>query len=392
MPPLQANPTTVVLARESRENILQGRRERDVDRKVYYLNPEATPLTLITSSARMSKRATDPKVEWFEKNMQPTWDQLNGGFTTGDTVLTVDHGEYFTPGDIINVPRTFEHMRVTAVNTATEAVTVIRSVGPVAATTLVDNDDLQIVGNAYAEGSSKGTPTSHQGVLQFNYCQIVRTPFGVTETQRLSSNYDGDSLATLAREKLQFHKVLLEQMHLFGERDIDTSNADNPRRYAGGLLSFYTSNIKDAGGTLTEPEMEAWVGDLTTNTGTGNGRIVFAGSNVVSVMNQIAAGRLMMTPRDKTFGINVTQWQTGHGTLNFVKHPLLVNGYGGNGYAGWAVAVDAGSTKRRFLRNTKLIEGIQTNGDDAQENEYLTEECLQPVNPENGGILKNANT
>jgi hypothetical protein len=392
MPPLHNDPQTVILARESRENIPQGRRVRDVQKRIGYLDPNAAPFVQISTRGG-TRTASDPKFEWFEKDLRATWDQVNNGagYVSGATAIVVDNAEYFAPADIVNVPRTAEKMRVTAVNTGTNTLTVVRGVGTTAAAALVDNDDLQIIGTAYAEGSSKGTPRSHVETNPFNYTQIFRHPFGATETEQQSTSYTGDTRARLTREWGIYHQIDLERASIFGEKALDTSSTDNPRRMTGGLLSFFTSNIKDAGGTLTEPELESWLADVTTHTASGDSRVLFASSNVISVMNQLAAGRLQVTPTTKTFGIAVTQWLTAHGTLNIVKHRLLENGFGGNGYAGWAIAVDPSKITYRPLgnRTTKLITGIEANGDDAWEAEYLTECGWQFENPQVHGVLKN---
>lgn len=383
---------TVVYARESTENIPASRRVRDADPLLRYLNPDVNPFTVI-SAETTTKVATNAKFEWFEKDAESAWSQVNNGagYAAGDTSIVVDHGNYFLPGDIVIVPRTQEHMRVTAVNVTTNTLTVVRSVGDTAAAALVDNDDLLIIGSAYAEGSAKGSPKSHVETNPFNYTQIFRTVLGITRTEKDSQNYTGDDLVRLKREKMFVHKRQIEYTALFGERAIDTANTDNPRRYTGGLFQFYTSNIKDAGGTLTEPELEDWIADLTTHTATGDSRVVFAGTKVISVMNQLAAGKVMLPNKSTTYGIAVRQWMTAHGTLNLVRHRLLENGTGGNGYAGWAVAVDPKQIVYRPFTNasTKLIENIQNPGDDAVEHEYLTECGWQLPNPETGGWLKN---
>jgi hypothetical protein len=99
---------------------------------------------------------------------------------------------------------------------------------------------------------------------------------------------------------------------------------------------------------------------------------------------------LQMTPRDKTYGIDVQQWITSHGTLNIVKHRLLVNGPGGTGYAGYAIAVDPGKLKYCPLRerDTKLRMDVGTPGDDGWTDEYLTEAGFEFENESAMGVLK----
>lgn len=389
--PLHTEPQTVIQARESRENIPQTRRVRDVSERIGYLDPDAAPFTLVTSRAS-TKSCFDPKFEWMEKDLPAKWTQINAGLLgTGDTVLTVDKAGYFVPGDVVNNPRTTERYRVTAVGATT--ITVVRAVGTTVATALLDNDDLQIIGNAYTEGSPKGTPHSWIESVLFNYTQIFRHLFGVTETEQQSRSYTGDDRTRLRREKAIEHKLDLERAALFGEPKLDTSSLDNPRRYTGGLLHFIgATNTTDMGGTLTEPELETWMQNVFSHTGASGSRLLLASPLVISALNQMAAGRMQTVPKSDTYGLAITQWITAHGSLNIVKHRLLENGTSGlYGYGGFAIAVDPSKVMFRPLgnRNTKLIENIQLPGDDAWEDEYKTEGGWEVHNASVHGIAKN---
>lgn len=383
---------TVIRARESTENIPSARRVRDVESKLAYLDPDAAPFTLLLQKARKGT-ASNPKFEWIEKDLPARWSQVNNGagYASGATAIVVDYSRYFSVGDIINVVRTGEKMRVSAVDTATETLTVVRGVGSTAAAALVDNDDLQIIGNAYAEGSPLGLEKSNIEAYKYNYTQIFRHPFGVTGTQDQSENYTGKDRPRLRAEKAIEHKIDLERAALFGERAIDTTSTNNPRRYTGGALFFLSSNIRDAGGTLTEPEVEAWLADVFMHTAGGDSRVLLASPLIISTFDQLAAGRLQMVPSDKTYGITVRQWLTSHGTFNIVKHRLLENGLGGSGYGGHALLLDPKQWQYKTLgnRSTKLRVDVGVDGDDAWTDEYLTECGFQVGLPETQGVLKN---
>lgn len=343
---------------------------------------------------KMSTRSTpNTKFEWMEKELPPKWDQVNNGagYASGATAIVVDNAKYFSVGDIVNVVRTGEKTRVTAVDTTTQTLTVVRGIGNTAAAALLDNDDLQIIGSAYAEGSPLGLEKSTVEALLYNYTQIFRTPFGVTGSQDQSENYTGKDRPRLRAEKGIEHKIDLERAALFGERNIDTTSTNNPRRYTGGALFFLNSNIKDAGGTLTGNEIEDWLQDVYQHTSGGDSRTLFASPKIISVIDQLAIGNLQLVPSDKTYGIAVRQWLTGHGTFNIVKHRLLDNGVGGQGYGGYGLLVDPKQWTYRPLgnRNTKLRTDVGVDGDDAYTDEYLTEAGFQVGLAKSQGYIKN---
>lgn len=386
---------TKISAPESVENIPSSRRVRDVARRIAYLDPDAAPLTLVLSRAR-SKAATNTKFEWIEKDLPARWDQVNDtpSPATTDTSVIVDHGAYFSAGDIVSVPAIGEKMRVVSVSSNT--LTVIRAVDGDGVTggTLANNHDLQIIGNAYTEGANSNPEKSHIETYPFNYTQIVRTPFGVTGSEAVSENYTGPDRPRLRAEKAIEHKIDLERTAIFGERNNFTSGdndatTNNPRRYTGGFLYYVTTNVQAMGGIMTEPELETFCQTIFGPTAAGDTRLLLASPLAISVIDQLAASRIQVAPRESTFGLGVKTWVTGHGTLNIVKHRLLENGPGGTGYGGYCLAVDPSRMMYRFLRDrdTKLMVDIQDPDLDGFKDEYMTEMGWQVENESVHGVI-----
>lgn len=382
----------MIRAHETTKNVPSSHNVRDVAKGIQYLDPDAAPLTNFTTEAGKRKRsAANPKIEWNEKGLAPKADQKNGAATTGETAVTVDNGTYFGVNDIVKVVPTGEVFRVTAVSSNT--LTVARAVGSTTAATIADNADLLIIGNAFAEGAAKPAVRSHQETTPYNYLQIVRHTFGLTKTQMNTNTYVDDSdggRKRLRMEKAIEHKIDIERNFLFGERNEDASDTNSPIRYTGGLLYWATSNSKNAGGTLTEAEIEDWLEDVFQYTGGSDTRLLLASPKVISVIDQIAASRIQtVSDRNMTYGVRVKEWVTGHGSLIIAKHRLLTDGAGGAGYSGYAFAVDPKKIRYVHLQNrdTKLNMNIEDNGDDRVTDEYLTECGLEVHNPEVHGVL-----
>jgi Family of unknown function (DUF5309) len=395
---------TVIRAPESTENIPATRRVRDVSDRLAYLDPDSAPLTVITMRGK-SRVAINTKFEWGDKELPARWDAINGGLlAAGDTTLTVDNAKFFSVGDIVNVVRTGEKFRVATVTTP-GTITVVRGVGSTSAAALLDNDDLQIIGNAYQEGDLSGPVKSHTENMLFNYLQIVRTPLGATRSEENSENYfQAGKRVGLRREKAIEHKIDLERTALFGERNIDVASTDNPRRYTGGIFFFLTglsttAVIKDFGGLVTEAEMEDFMQSVFQPTGSGDTRTFIASPLWISILDQIAAGRMQVVDRAETYGVTVRQWITAHGSFQIVKHRLLENSpvpagtVGGPfGYAGYGLALDLGQLTYRFLANsnTSLHEDIHARDYDGWKDEYLTEMGWQIELAKVHGVAKGA--
>lgn len=392
---VQAIPNqTVTRARESTENTPANRRIRDVSRKIHRLDPDAAPFTLLLQQGKKAQCA-EPKYEWIEKELAAKWSQANGAHLAGDAAIVVDHARYFSVGDIVNIVRTGEKVRVTAVDPNTNTLTVVRSVGSSVAAAINDNDDLQIIGNAYAEGSPLGLEKSHVEAYLYNYVQIFRHPFGVTGTQDATVGYLGKDRPRLRAEKSIEHKMDIERTALFGEREFDGTNPNNPRRYTGGAFFFLVDNILDAGGALTAGEVWTWMQSIYAHTSEGgDSRILFASPLIITVMDQFAltTGNVQVNwaPKDKTFGLSVKQWSTSHGSFNIIKHRLLENGLGGQGYGGHGLLLDPSQWYYRHLpgRDTQLRPDVGNPGDDAWTDEYLTECGWQVALSKTQGLLK----
>jgi len=365
--------------------------EREVGPRIFYVDPSASPFTLLTSRSG-NKPASNPRFEWYEKDLRPKIDAVNNGagYTSGATALTVDNGFYFQVNDLVKVARTGEVMRVTTAAPTATVITVVRGVGETAAAALVDNDDLFIIGSSWAEGADAGAPDEWQEVQKFNFTQIFRRPFGLSRTRLGAETYFDNPRAQLRAEKAVEHAIDIERAFMFGERYEDTVSAGT-RRATRGFNTWATSNVKDVSGTLTENELEDWLGDVFDATSAGDTRLLLASTKVVSVIDQLAAGRLQTVPSDKTYGIAVSQYHTSHGSLNIVKHRLMESGAKDVLAGERAWAIDPKMLMMRTYSNgsTRLRMDVQVPGVDGVIDEYLTEAGFQFSVPAVHGVLKN---
>jgi len=364
-------------------NVLQDRRVVDMSDEIALLEPSKTPL--ITLTKRLNKRvATNPEFNWLEDELGARWDAVNqANEASVGTSVVVDNASYFAVDDIVKVPRTGEVMRVTAVDTATNTLTVVRGYGTTTAALLVDNDPLVIIGNAIREFSSAPTIKDKQEVKKTNYTQIFRTPFGVSRTLDKSKMYGGKDIAYLRKKKGIEHAVDIERAFLFGEPKEDLTG-DTPRRTTGGVLYWITTNVVDVGTSLTEVAFEEWC-ETVFRYGSDT-KLLLASARLVSVINQWAAGKLQTVPKDKTYGIAVQQYLSAHGELYIVKHHLLE----GNIYGKMGIALDMDKLAYRPLQgsDTKLKLNIQNNDEDGEKDEYITEAGLELKNEKCHAVIK----
>jgi hypothetical protein len=357
-------------------NITAAQIVPDVDNKLYILDANKSPLVALT--AKLRKKVTkNPKFSWFEDVYGEYIDAVNytTAYATTATSITVDNATYFSVGDVVKNAVTAEVMRVASVGTTSIELT--RGVGSTAAAAISNNDPLWIIGSAAYEGEDSEEMNSTNASEVYNYAQIFRTPFEVTETENNTDLYTGRDLSTQQAKKAIEHAQKLERSFFFGELGINTGGT-HPLRYTKGLQSFITTNVTDAGGTLTEAEFETFLrsafryGSKT--------KYFFCSRLIVSLISAWAQGKLITKSGESSYGIALTEYVSPQGVVKIIPHDML-EGTGGlqTGYSGWGFLLDLEKLSYRPLQNrdTRMKMNIQNTDEDTVKGEYITEAGLE---------------
>lgn len=321
--------------------------------------------------ALKKKESMDPEFKWFEDEFGRR--QLTGSGTVdpdGGNLTLTGQAAYLQVGDIILVAKQKWVFQVTAIADA-NTVTVGPELGGANGAAADSSGDVWLIGNANEEGA--GLREIKSSVIQevANYCQIFRTPVGITESAKNTKGWTKESDFDYQRRKKGIeHYVDIERSFLFGKKGIVTAGT-HPKRFTGGLLAristYATANVD------TESEFESWLESLFAYGNTE--KYLFASAAVVSMVNSWAKGKVQIISPTKTYGLRIVTYDSPHGTLHIIKHPLLA----GVTYGNYAVGLDMEALTYRYLsnRDTKLMTNRQNPGEDSQVDEYLTECGLQ---------------
>ena len=372
-------------------NVASSQRVIDMHKKILLLEPDAAPLLQISKSANRM-RANDPKFSWHNDQAEQRFDAINNGAGYADnaTSLVVDTGTAFAPEDIVYVPRTGEVISVTSISVNT--LTVTRGQGSSTAAALVDNDPLLIIGTAAEEGDTSQAARSENPTKVDNYTQIFKTSVQLSGSLLSSANESNPHDWAHQQQKQGIeHKKDIEYAFMLGSPGTTTGGSGLPRRYTGGILHYASVNRTDAGGTLTEVEVETWLRQILRY---NSNVTVFVSPLVLSVLNAFAASKLQTSVGANTYGVHVQNWVSGHGEIKLVKHNLLEGAVLG----GYAIAVDfkGGAVAYRYLdgqgapggsRDTKLYANRQAPDLDGRLDEWITECGLQAGLPYRHGVL-----
>lgn len=219
----------------------------DISDMILCLSPYDVPLLSMIGGPKNPVIGTTHK--WLEDELVPMEDTLHVAITDGtDATCTVHFGEYFLPDDIIKIGS--ELMLVTAVNAATNVLTITRGfAGSTAAGHVIDSVVLR-VGNAKAEGATAGDMRSTAKSVDYNYTQIFDEIIKVTGTRQAVAEHGvADEYAYQLAKKVKEKAIAVEQALIHGIRYEDTTGE---RRTMGGLLQFLDANAVAAGGALLD--------------------------------------------------------------------------------------------------------------------------------------------
>lgn len=337
----------------------------DMANTIAELEPNVAPLTLLMT--KMGKEAaTNPKINWLEDEAMPRLTTLSASATSAATAFGVT-ADIFRVGDLVRITETGEGIEVTA--TAAGAITATRTIGSVAVASATSAAELYIVANANAEGSLLREIKYPELVSASNYCEIVRTPFGVTGTEDATKHYGGPERDRLRAKFGKEHARTLEQIFFWGARDLNATH----KRFCGGLVEFITTNVTADTGGLAEAD---WLAFLNQGFRYGSERkVAFCSPKVVSAIEGYARSNIRVNDnRGETYGISMSTYVSGQGTVDIIMHRDWRDSAI---YGGYCFLVDMDAVKMRPLRDTKLLPNRQAPDYDGFKDEYLTEVSLQ---------------
>lgn len=347
-----------------------GVRKYDHSDKLWMVDAGEAVLAFLARQLK-KKETVDPEFRWFEKSSPARFTQVNdgAGYLIGATTITVDDGTIFRPGHIIQNVVTGEQMLVASATSTTVTVTGGRGYGTTAAAAGSDNQVLVILGNASAEGSTSPTALTSQASLKSNYIQTLRESFYVTGTEDATELYTGNDMTQLRMEHARLHKLDIERTSFFGEKKEDLTGS-TPRRTTQGVNKFITTNRTDAGGALTEVEFETFIRNAFAKG--GNKKLGFFSPLIASAVNAWAGAKLQMFPKDKTYGIAISNYLSIHGEISFVLERMFAEN---STWAGMGFLLDLDKIVYRHMkgRDMRLLKNRQANDEDAVKEEYMTD-------------------
>lgn len=357
------------------------------------------PLTALLSKMG-SEKTDDPEFSWWEEQLDTVRLQVNGALTNVATALVVDaDADNLVPGDLLLVEKADqvaydnEIIEVTAVASGTGA-TIARGAAGTTAAAIPDNAFLTKIGNVYGEGTGAPNASTRNPGKKFNYVQIFKTAYELTETAKATRTRTGDPLKNDKKRKMFDHSVAMEWAFLLGRKSETAGPNGKPKRTTGGLRSFLSTNVTIFGGGGPALNEDNFINAISPvfnySTGAGSERLVLCGNKFLTAVNRLArtspSTRINHTETIKLYGMSLQRWIMPQGEVYLKTHPLMnVHPI----YAASGFIIDPSNLKYRFMRDTKPQDNIQAPGSDTEKGQWLTEAGLEVQHEMTMGYLGN---
>ena len=368
-------------------------RPKNFREMILWRSPNGTaPLTALLGKMK-SEKTDDPEFNWWEEELNNFRFQINftTGFSTTDTSITVfasGDAQNLVPGDLLLVESAItsayanEIVMVSSV-TSTSVFDIKRAQAGTAAAPLANATYLTRVGNVYEEGSSSPNASTRNPVKLYNYCQIFKTSYRITETAKNTKTRTGDALKNDKKRKMFDHSTAMEMAFIFGKRFEVAGPNGKPLRTTGGILQMLSIYAPSRIIAFTTTPTESTFLDATYpmfdyDTEAGNERIAFCGNGFLNSLNKLAKNststRINFNGYIEVYGMKLSRWILPQGEIFLRTHPLF-NTHGR--FTNDAFIFDPSVLRFRYMRDTKMQDNIQANDADEQKGQWLTEAGLE---------------
>jgi hypothetical protein len=360
-------------ARTTVAGIASTRLKLDVSSIIYNYENQGAPL-YTTLTMLGDEEAHNKQVTWHTDELVPKFARINGGISNGatDTTFTVDTpmGSYVNAGWLIEFTRTGETCLTTTGGSATTIVVTARSWGNVAAGTVVDNDEILIIGPAYAENATLGAAITTTEVAYTNNLQTFRHNWSMggllKELASRGGTYAGDDAARQREKMIATHKRALELALNFGEAATSGGTAT-----MDGIVTWitrYATGNTNSASTLTEAVFEAG-NEVWFRGGQSDKRVLMCSRKVHGIVNQFAQSNIRTKSGDKMYGLRITDYTSAHGDVSLVRNVALE----GDNFGKYAYGFDPSAVKLKYGRKSRILKDRQGTSVDGYEEELVTD-------------------
>lgn len=312
-----------------------------------------------------------------------------------DITLT-DFGEYFLPGDVVEVASDHDdatHTSQLIVIEVSGDVLTVKAYDPATygVCTTDTSDTIRVLGSAMKEGSSGRASRQTVPTVYQNYVESFEDYFDITRLQDKNRQYTDPERTRLREEVRKKHVIDQEFATLLHKKVKDITSggsgggAANRARYQmDGLLPQLTVNSLSYGASLADTELFGFMTTIHNPMYSGGmKRMVLASGDLLKEINLMASAAIRITTRDTTWGPTISEVQFAGKTWQFVETPSLTDAR-----PGYGLVIHPGYLKRRTFTSTMYEMNVQNNIDKFIKDGFYSVNSLEVRLAEIMGVIK----
>jgi hypothetical protein len=307
---------------------------RDVSTRLLNLEPDRTPLYVLTNNSKRKVNVYTPRIEFFEDADLVMLGQSNGavGNTASGTTIGVADATIFGVGDVVAVQKASEgtatveelvQVNSVTVGTGTAGtLTVTRGFAMTPIDTVTATATLKILGVAQSEVGAIQNPRTPVKSPKTSGAQIFEWPMQISRTAAATKIYgDRPERARIQWLGMRRTKLEIENAGLFGSYS-ETLNGTASMYTSMGVRSIISSWLTDAGGTTTPTTLKVFLdwSRMAFRYGSPE-KLLMAAPLVKEGMDYWAATKQFVRAEDKVFGVSLKRFVTSNGNW------LIANNY-----------------------------------------------------------------
>lgn len=312
---------------------------RDVSTRLLNLEPDRTPLYVLTNNSKRKVSVYSPRIEFFEDADLVMLGQASAAVAADPTQTAVGVVDctIFGVGDVVAVQKTNpatatveELIQVVGVAAGTTGTAGTLTVTRGFALTTVDaigaTVSLKILGVAQQEVGPIQNPRTPVKQPKTSGAQIFEWPMQISRTAAATKIYgDRPERARLQWLGMRRQKIEIENAGIFGSYS-ETLNGTSSMYTSMGVRSIISSWLADAGGTQTPTTLMVFLNWSRMCFRFGSPEKLFMASPLVKeALDYWAATRQFVRAEDKVFGVSLKRFVTSNGNW------LIANNYNFDG-------------------------------------------------------------
>jgi len=297
----------------------------DVADLIGIVSPYETPL--LDALGDPLRAAVSTHHEWLEDALLPNKDAINDSTFTdpaADTDFVVDNGSRFRVGDQIQVEGSGELMLVTGISTDT--LTIVRGYAGTTAENLVDNQVVNILGNAALEGADKPTARFTNRTRSGNYTQIFTSSVEISGSDMAAGQLGlADEMDYQKQERLrELIRDLENTVINGGQVASNPEGSGSVRRTMKGIVPHLSTNVFATGdsgfpsGTTLDETKINYVLRQVWEKSNGNVDLIVVGGFQKRKINAFLSSLRSYEASDTTYQDMVSMYESDFGVCKII--------------------------------------------------------------------------